>query len=56
MSPKRLSPLILGDTKSRTHVALVVIDVLGDTKSRITCSFSGEDVLGDTKSRITSYT
>jgi hypothetical protein len=25
---------VLGDTKSCTHVALVVIDVLGDTKSR----------------------
>ena len=24
---------VLGDTKSRTHVALVVVDVLGDTKS-----------------------
>ena len=37
---------ILGDTKSRSPVALVVIDVLGDTKSRTHVAL----VLGDTKS------
>jgi hypothetical protein len=41
---------ILGDTKSRSHVALVVIGVLGDTKSPTPVASVVIDVLGDTKS------
>jgi hypothetical protein len=39
-----------GDTKSRTPVALVVIDVLGDTKSPTPVALVVIDVLGNTKS------